>query len=50
VDCSTRKTASAALVTIAVWRFDRVEQRWSANLAPQKPGRDVVVSRRPITL
>jgi high-affinity nickel-transport protein len=25
------------LVAIAVWRFGRVEQRWSANLAPAQP-------------
>ena len=28
----------AWLVAIAVWRFGRVEERWSANLAPSTPG------------
>jgi nickel/cobalt transporter (NiCoT) family protein len=29
---------AAWLIAIAVWRFGRVEQRWSADLAPSRPG------------
>jgi hypothetical protein len=36
---------AAWLIAIAVWRFGRVEQRWSADLAPSRSGASV--STRP---